>query len=89
MGPNDETAEVIRRVRASTGLSQSKAAVAAGVSLDALQSWEQGRASPSFRAVLKLSRGWERPLVDFTPEPSNGKPDRGRPRKKVKSEVVS
>lgn len=81
MGPNDETAEAIRRVRASTGMSQSKAAVAAGVSLDALQSWEQARASPSFRALLKLSRGWDRPLNDFAPVESNGKPERGRPRK--------
>lgn len=50
------TGDHIKRIRQSIGLSQSKFATWLGVSLSSLQEWEQGRQSPTQRALRLLQK---------------------------------
>ena len=49
-----KTAEEIKKIRRETGLSQPLFAMAMGVSVKTLESWEQGRNNPSGAAVRLL-----------------------------------
>ena len=48
------TAHVVRRVRAGTGLSQSKFAARFGFSAAAVRDWEQGRRTPEASTLCYL-----------------------------------
>ena len=48
------TAHVVRRVRAGTGLSQSKFAARFGFSAAAVRDWEQGRRTPEASTLSYL-----------------------------------
>jgi DNA-binding XRE family transcriptional regulator len=73
-------AELLERVRASSGLTQEELARRAGTSRPTLSAYEHGRKSPTVATFARLlSRaGWElaaQPQVSFTQRPSA----RGRP----------
>ena len=53
-GIGKKTPEEIKEIRAKTGLSQPLFAMAMGVSVKTLESWEQGRNTPSGAAVRLL-----------------------------------
>lgn len=55
-GPNVEFAERLQKLRSDAGLSQSELASRAGVSLDSLRNWEQGRVLPRIDTAAKLAR---------------------------------
>ena len=50
------TGDQIKRIREALGLSQSKFAMWLGVSLSSLQDWEEGRHSPTKRAMRLLQK---------------------------------
>ncbi len=45
----------LKRLREAAGLSQSQAALAAGVPVATYQSWEHGRRTPLFDAAAKVA----------------------------------
>ena len=53
-GLNKKTSQEIKEIRQRTGLSQPLFAMAMGVSVKTLESWEQGRNTPSGAAVRLL-----------------------------------
>ena len=53
-GLEKKTPEKIKEIRSSTGLSQPLFAMAMGVSVKTLESWEQGRNTPSGSAARLL-----------------------------------
>jgi len=64
-------ASLIKAARQRSGLSQSQAAAAWGIKLDALQGWEQGRNKPNAENLLKL-------LPTLQPAPPSPRRPRGK-----------
>ena len=54
MASRAQTAHVVRRVRAGTGLSQSRFATRYGFSAAAVRDWEQGRRTPEASTLCYL-----------------------------------
>ena len=54
METHARTAHVVRRVRAGTGLSQSRFAARFGFSAAAVRDWEQGRRTPEASTLCYL-----------------------------------
>ena len=73
-------AEKLRRLRADAGLSQSQLAVAAGVSLDTLQDYEQERRRfhPRLEFACALARGLGVSVVVFEACCQAEKPKKGK-----------
>jgi transcriptional regulator with XRE-family HTH domain len=49
--------EVLRKLRAKAGLSQSGLAKKAKLSVRSIQNWEQGHRSPTAQGIIALSEG--------------------------------
>jgi Zn-dependent peptidase ImmA (M78 family) len=61
---------VLKWARTSAHIDETAAANRLGVSLDQLQAWERGDASPTFRQLETLAAFYKRPLsVMYLPEP--------------------
>src|SRR5262245_24767287 len=78
--------ERLRELREKAGLSQSGLAEAAGVPIDSVQNWEQGRIRPRIEALGKLARALGVTVDELLQEGGKttgpaDKPARGRPRK--------
>jgi transcriptional regulator with XRE-family HTH domain len=75
-----DAAELLERVRASSGLTQEELARRAGTSRPTLSAYEHGRKSPTVATFTRLlaQAGWDlaaQPHVSFTPQTSaRGKP---------------
>jgi putative transcriptional regulator len=56
MAGGEQSASYARRVRSSTGLSQTAFAASIGIPVDTLRNWEQGKRAPRgpARALLKI-----------------------------------
>ena len=56
------TPEQVKKIRAASGLSQSKFAILLGVSIHAVRKWEQGQRHPGGAAVKAMvSLGQKKP----------------------------
>ncbi len=74
----------LRRLRENRGLSQAQLAEKAGVPIDSVQNWEQGRTRPRLEALGKLAGALGASvdaLVTPGPEEKDEPRPRGRPRK--------
>src|ERR1700743_2930567 len=76
----NDAAELLERVRVSSGLTQEELARRAGTSRPTLSAYEHGRKSPTVATFARLlaQAGWDlavQPHVSFTQQtPSRGKP---------------
>jgi putative transcriptional regulator len=48
--------ERLRKLRQAAGLSQAELAARAGLTVDSVQNWEQGRSEPSLSRAARLAR---------------------------------
>ena len=65
--------ELLRWAKRTAGLDEVAAAKKADVSVDQLQSWEQGRSRPSIPQLRHLAKVYKRPIaVFYLPEPPQG-----------------
>jgi len=49
--------ELLRKLRAKAGLSQSELAKKAGLSVRSIQNWEQGHRGPSAQGIIAFAQG--------------------------------
>jgi transcriptional regulator with XRE-family HTH domain len=73
----------LRRLREAVGLSQAELAERAGISVDSIQNWEQGRSSPRLEALPVLATALNvdvASLIADVSAPETKRP-RGRPAK--------
>src|SRR5258708_3429851 len=74
----------LRELREARGWTQQQLAETAGVSLGAVQSFEQGNREPGWSRVIALAVALGVGVEAFTQEPVNQPtPRRGRPRKQA------
>jgi transcriptional regulator with XRE-family HTH domain len=75
----------LQELREGAGLSQPGLADRAGIPVDSIQNWEQGRTRPRLDALLKLARALDVSLdtlvVAEEAGPARPRRPRGRPRK--------
>ncbi len=77
----------IREFRERSGMSQAQLATAAGITVDAIQNWEQGRRTPAALTIPALAQALGVTADDLlaisteTPPPESPPAPRGRPRK--------
>lgn len=63
----------LKNLREKRGLSQSELADLAGVPLDSLQNWEQGRNEPLPSSLRKLATALDCTIDDLVPGPDVGR----------------
>jgi transcriptional regulator with XRE-family HTH domain len=83
-------ASQLRTLREAAGLSQPALAERAGISVDSIQNWEQGRTRPRLEALGKLARALgatvDALLATDDKAADNPRP-RGRPRKEQAAQL--
>src|SRR5947209_8743036 len=73
--------DALQRLREQAGLSQSRLADRAGVSVRSIQNWEQGHRGPSASVVLTLAQALSVPVERLLSElKDTGKPKHPKPR---------